>query len=139
MKQILFILLAIFLVGCQETELDIQEVSEETPPQANLELTTDKDLYHSNEMMNINVNIATDMQADNVSVRVYGIYASRNRLDMSKNLDLNIGSNDAVFEFKTPSCNTCSGIRAGTYEINAEISKDGEVIGKTSKEIEIRQ
>jgi hypothetical protein len=138
---ILILILVLFTVGCEQAELqeEISTAEAQETLNANIELATDKELYHSNEMMNINVDISADKEEENITVKVYGIYASRNRLDLTKNTALSQGDNNIAFEYKTPSCNTCSGIKAGRYQITADILKDGSKIASVSKNIDIEQ
>lgn len=136
MKQILILLAILFIAGCEEVQLEENTQTTELIP--HFSLSTGKDLYHSNEMMNISFDINSEMK-ENITVRVYGIHASRNRLDMSKEVELVPGENTVEFDYMTPSCTGCAGIKPGTYKINAEFSKDGEVLGSMSKDIEIRQ
>jgi hypothetical protein len=142
---IIFALAAIFLflAGCEQAstdtaiaEEDIQDVTSEV--QIYLQLDTDKELYHSNEMMNITLHVTSDIEMNNATARVYGIYAGSNRLDLSKTADIKEGENTIYFEFRTPPCNRCSGISAGNYTITAEIEKDVNKI-VTSKSIDIQQ
>lgn len=130
---ILFIIL--FITGCEN--LQIQELKTyELEPY--FSLSTDKELYHSDEMMNITFSIDSEIK-NNITVRIYGIYASRNRLDMKKDVQLIPGDNEIIFNYMTPKCTGCLGINPGTYEINAEFYKDGKTVGSVKKDIEVRQ
>jgi hypothetical protein len=88
--------------------------------------------------MNISVSINANKPVENVSVKVYGIYASRNRIELSKTIKLEPGNNIVEFDFRTPSCNRCSGISPGNYSITAEAEYSGTTI-KETKQIEIQQ
>jgi len=138
MKHIFFILAALlFLAGCKQAEITNNPTSK-ILSQSSMQLNLDKNIYHSNEQMNITVQIETNKTAENANIKVYGIYASRNRLNLSKTTNLSEGNNLILFEYKTPSCNTCSGIRPGMYDITAEVEYNGTMT-KETKQIEIQQ
>ena len=139
MRYIMILALVILLAGCgQEIRNDVRsEII--SPVYAEMQLSTDKELYHSNELMNINVEIGCERDIENAGIKVYGIYASRNRLDISSTANITEGENNLQFGFMTPPCNTCSGITAGSYEITAELSDGGKVIATATKKIEVKQ
>lgn len=156
MKQIIFVLIIVlFLAGCEETSLNQQTIDvraeeeimekteqitvENTEPEISIALSTDKELYHSNEIMKVTVDIECNIQVRNATLRVYGIHASRYRLDKNQAVNLEPGNNTVVIDYKTPSCNRCSGIRPGTYEVSAELSYGGIGAAKATKNIEIQQ
>lgn len=137
MKQALIILILVlsFIAGCstQTAEHKTENLT------LNMNLNTDKELYHSNELMKIKLDFRSTADMGTAAVNVYGIYAGRNRMDLSGNVNIINGDNEVYFEFATPSCNSCSGISPGNYTITAEIVKDDVVIAKKAKIIEIQQ
>lgn len=122
----------IFITGCAVEGL-------ESLQQPSLTLTTDKELYHSGEVMHISSHIVSSTALNNVSVRFYGIYAGRYRLDQNTVVDLNKGENDIEIDYNAPRCYGCSGIQPGTYSINVAVSYNGEVLANSSVNVEIRQ
>ena len=142
MKQILLITAILLLItGCAEQKI-AQQKSEDTTAstqQLSAAIETDKETYHSSEMMSINITLSSNTDIENASVRIYGIEASGNRIDISKQTNIKQGKNTVNFEYTTPKCNTCSGIKPGTYQLNTEVMQKGEIIAKTSKDINIQQ
>ncbi|RLI91540.1 MAG: hypothetical protein DRO89_03775 [Candidatus Altiarchaeales archaeon] len=104
-----------------------------------LSLSTDKETYRSNELMNITVTINSSSKLSDVNVRVYGINARHYRLDKTEKMDLNVGTNTVTFSYKTPRCYGCAGITPGIYQINADLSYNNNVIASTTVDVEIKQ
>lgn len=121
-----------------ESESNPDIMSESNPNIKSVSLLTDKDVYYSNELMNITVIIDSENIIENVDVRVYGINARRNRLDKTEKVGIKEGLNTVNFLYKTPSCYGCAGISPGIYKINAEVKYDNKTINKI-KEVEIRK
>jgi hypothetical protein len=133
--------------GSESPELNMQTTTTVEKTLENLKnlknlkisLSTDKELYHSNELMNITVEVNSPEELKNARIRVYGIYSGRYRLNEEKEVDLEIGKNNISFLYKTPRCYGCAGISPGVYEINAELEYDGEIKINETKSVEIRQ
>ena len=132
MKKLLISLFLIFIVGCTAQSAVIKEISINS-----LTLATDKELYHSNENMNVSVT-ADISDACNATLRVYGINSRYNRLDKTQIVKLSKGLNTLSVDYTTPRCNTCSGIKAGTYDITAEL-KIENTTSNASKKVDIQQ
>ncbi|MFH0956516.1 MAG: hypothetical protein V1813_01495 [Candidatus Aenigmatarchaeota archaeon] len=73
---------------------------------------TDKDLYHSAEVMKLSAVIAAGEDVQGATVTATGI---NGRMSLSKTMNLSVGNNAVEFEYNLPSCNTCGGIPAGNY------------------------
>ena len=104
-----------------------------------LELSLNKDLFRSGELVSMQVLITSEKMMTDAEVHIYGIYASRYRLNETVSADIVPGENKVTFAYTAPSCNTCAGIRAGTYTIEAELIYLGKAVARDRKEIEIRQ
>jgi len=99
------------------------------------EITTDKEIYYSSEVVNINVKIRSNSNLKNVLVKTEGI---SNKLNGEKVLDIKKGLNDVSFSYKLPRCNVCGGIREGNYILGCTaIYKD--VVAENSTKISIQQ
>lgn len=109
------------------------------PSVINLSFSTDKELYHSNEIMKIKVFVNSEDEIKDTLVKVYGIMSGYYRLNIEERRNLNKGLNEINFEYRTPSCTGCAGIRQGNYEITAELIYNDKTIKKETKNIEIRQ
>ncbi|GEM_PF-431114 len=88
---------------------------------------TDKDLYHSNEIMKIQVNLSSKSNLDDTDVAVHGIKDRYGDLHLNKNSTLNLisGSNTVIFEYELPTCSRCTGIDPGDYPLNLTITRNG--------------
>ena len=127
MKLIYLFLFLIFIIGC-ETEVD-----------SSITLETDTDVYHSGEIIHITSQIQSPADINGVLVRFYGIDAGRYRLDETITTNLVKGENTIAFEYTAPSCNTCSGINPGVYNINVDVMDNQETLVSETINIEIRQ
>ena len=89
-----------------------------------ISFTTDKELYHSNEPMNITLEISSSNKIDNVTVKVFGIKDRRNnhRINSLEIVNLNSGINTFTYSYTTPSCYGCAGISTGEHDITAIVS-----------------
>ncbi len=125
-----FLILLFFVVGCETAHLlSIGEII----------LTTDKELYHSGEMIHIATDINSPMDLSNTTIRFYGIYSGRYRLDQTKIVDLNAGENVITLDYNAPSCYGCSGISPGVYQINVDVVYNEETLANASVDVEMRQ
>ena len=107
----------------------------------NLNLSTDKKVYHSSEEMELTAVVETPGRLENVTIRVYGIKDRRGnfRIDAKREVNIEPPGTKETFVFRMPSCYGCAGVSPGKYEIFAEILKDGEIIGNLSKTITLEK
>jgi len=150
---ILALLIGILISGCVQEKIETTTTTQTTSttttttttipivsnPEVEMSLSTDKETYHSNELMNITVAINSSSNLQEVNVRVYGINARVYRIDKTEKRNLTIGTNTITLSYKTPRCYGCAGITPGTYQINANLTYNGNVIASTTKNVEIRQ
>lgn len=133
-----FLILLIFIIGCETIQLRApDEISSFSLDEINL--ATDKELYHSGEMMHIAFDINSPVAINNLSVRFYGIHAGNYRLDQTKIVNLTKGENTIRIDYNAPSCYGCAGISPGIYQISADVIYDEEILTNTSVDIEIQQ
>ncbi len=133
MKKILFILSLLFLMGCESRTIG------PTGSAYGMQLSTDKNVYHSNEIMNITIDIQSNTDTKNMTLRIYGIYSGKNRLERTKTITLKKGANTESITYKTPRCTGCAGIRPGTYKVNAQLKYNNTLLVNTSNDIDIAQ
>ena len=69
-----------------------------------LNVSTDKGVYHSSELLNINAVMYSNADVSDATVTVKGI---NGRLDKERNLNLSEGVNELSFTYKLPKCNVC--------------------------------
>jgi len=104
-------------------------------------VTTDKDLYHSKEIMNITVLASSQGDMSNTTLRLRGIQDRHGdfQLDLESPVNLSPGLNTLVYDHQLPSCSSCSGLSAGTYQIEVELIHNGMVISNMTHSIQLEQ
>jgi hypothetical protein len=118
-----------------------QKTSERENPQLTLKLSSDREIYHSSEEMELRTNIETETKIENLTVKVYGIRDRRGNFRVSGERILNIeppGTSE-TFEFRMPSCYGCAGVSPGDYEIIFEAIHNGEILGNFSKTVKLEK
>ncbi|MBN2422059.1 hypothetical protein JXB41_02435 [Candidatus Woesearchaeota archaeon] len=141
MKKIIVLVLILFVIGCKQSLIG-NNLIKEKPLEVNIiDLNADKELYHSNELMKINVLIESNQDINGVNLKVYGIYSKNSyRLSYSEKINLTKGNENLVeVHYTTPRCNTCSGISEGIYDIMAELDFNEEKLAEKTISVEIRQ
>ncbi len=118
-----------------EGEAQVRAVVLEKAEFSLVDLSTDRELYHSAEVMNLSVTIYSMTGLEGVRLTAKGV---KNKLDMIKTVNLSAGTNRFDFIYKLPSCNTCGGIGAGTYDIQCEVSHNNITVKNTTY-VELRQ
>ncbi|UCD02885.1 MAG: hypothetical protein JSV63_03840, partial [Candidatus Aenigmatarchaeota archaeon] len=124
----------------QETvEETVQETQEKTVPTGFVasvkEIVTDREVYHSREVMKFNATIEANDDLSGAVVKARGISG---KMNIERIVDINEGENNMEFEMPLPSCNRCSGIGAGMHTINVQLYY-GELIAGNSASVEIQQ
>jgi hypothetical protein len=86
-------------------------------------VTTDRETYHSGEIMNITVALKSATDVSGVYANVSGITNKRGKNMLFKETTTNLtrGLNNVTFTYKMPACSSCSGISEGTYHFNASV------------------
>lgn len=98
-----------------------------------IEVSADKDTYHSSENMNLSMIIRTSADIDEVMVTAKGI---NGRMNLQKIMNLTAGDNGVSFSYTLPRCNVCGGISAGSYDLSCEVSYGNTTVKeKTSVEV----
>ena len=104
-------------------------------------VTTDKDLYHSKEIMNITVLANSQGDMSNTTLRLRGIQDRHGdfQLDQETPVNLSPGLNTLVYDHQLPSCSSCSGLSAGTYQIEVELIHNGMIVSNMTHSIQLEQ
>jgi len=104
-------------------------------------VTTDKDLYHSNEKMNITIMVNSAGNMDNTTARIEGIRDDDGKFRIKHDMPANLseGSNVLVYEYKLPSCSKCSGLGEGTYQVNVTLIRNGVPVSNMTHSVELKQ
>lgn len=104
-------------------------------------VTTDKDLYHSKEVMNITVLAKLQGDMSNTSLKLRGLQDRHGDFQLEKEIPVNLSSglNILTYDHQLPSCSSCSGLSAGTYQIEVELIQDGIVLSNMTHSIQLEQ
>jgi len=94
-------------------------------------LSTDKDIYHLSENMEIVLSVYSPENVSNVLIKVSGLRGRHgsNLVSFSRDANLSAGENKVVFSYRIPSCG-CA-VSYGSHFINASIVHDGEAVNAT--------
>lgn len=100
-----------------------------------LSISTEKDIYYSNETLRVHVDYYSGTDG-NAKLEISGIKNDFGRALVNKAQDIAFikGINGYDLEFKTPSCEECSGLSPGEYFVNATVT-EGEKTLETYKKI----
>jgi len=134
MTVLAFILLAVLASSYLFLSLRGMENSA-TAPVVQLELDTDKGTYHSRELMKIMLTIYSSQPIQNATLRIYGLGG---RVNMKRNVNLNVGVGEFFFNYTLPACNVCSGIKPGKYNVSCVLSYGNRAV-RDWKTVEVRQ
>lgn len=104
-------------------------------------ITTDKDLYHSHEVMNITVSISSQGNIGNATLRLRGIQDDDGHFQLNKDIPVILapGQNIQVYSHQLPHCSSCSGLLEGTYRIDASLLQNGEIISNMTHTFQLKQ
>lgn len=81
---------------------------------------TDKDIYHSAEVMKIMAVVNAQEAVPGAVVTATGV---NGKMSLSQTLDLSAGGNEVQFQYQLPRCNVCGGIREGNYTCTLSASR----------------
>ena len=104
-------------------------------------VTTDKDLYHSNEVMKIAISLNSSQKTNDTTVRIEGIQDRFGRMRLSHTMPANISPGSVVltYDYQLPSCSSCSGLKGGVYEINVTLDRNGAIISNMTRSVQLSQ
>jgi hypothetical protein len=102
-------------------------------------IATDKDTYHSKDVMKITIGITASGHIKNVLLKVEGITDRYGRMRLSEGrvVDLTAGPNTITVGYTLPVCSVCAGLSPGTYGINASLIKDNVTLSTATHSISI--
>ena len=89
------------------------------------DISTDKDIYHSSEIVNLELIVYSGADLENVIIKAKGI---KNRFNEEKILNITTGANNVSFSYQLPRCNVCGGIAAGEYPLYCEVDHNGVTV-----------
>jgi hypothetical protein len=106
-----------------------------------LNLSSDREVYHSSEEMSLNATIRTPAETENLTIRIYGVKDKGGNFRINEERSVSVeppGANE-VFSFRMPSCYGCAGVSPGEYEIMMEVLRNGTIIGNCSKTVRLEK
>jgi len=136
----IFIVILVFVSGCIQNFNFRLGSESQIEPQFNVSFSTDKYVYHSGEILTMNISTINGEKYDNVTIKIYGIKDSRGnfRIYYEKNISLKDKPYMNI-TFQMPSCYGCAGVSPGNYEVNLQILYNGNVIGSYNKTITLER
>ena len=127
------ICMAVLLTGCvTEPIADSVEIEN---------ITTEKDTYHSGEIMNITVVLKSATDVSGVYTNVSGITNKRGKNMLFKEITTNLtrGLNNVTFTYKMPACSSCSGISEGTHHFNTSVVYGNVTVANSTCSVILKQ
>ncbi len=104
-------------------------------------VSTDHDLYHSNEIMKIFISLQSPGDGQNTSVVIQGIEDRNGKMRLEHTMPVPVSPGPAVliYEYNLPSCSHCAGLDEGTYQFDVALVKDGAVLSNKTHSVQIAQ
>jgi hypothetical protein len=106
-----------------------------------MSVSTDRPLYHSNEIMHISVDVTSSGTMNNTTLLITGIkdVYGDTRLMHTISANLTPGTNTLSYDYQLPPCSHCAGLDPGDYQFNVTLERDGAILGYTNHTIRIEQ
>jgi hypothetical protein len=104
-------------------------------------VSTDKDLYHSNEVMKIVISLSSPGEGQNTSVIIRGIEDRNGKMRLEQTLAVPASPGPAIlmYDYNLPSCSHCAGLDEGTYQFDVALVKEGVVLSNKTHSVQIAQ
>ncbi|MCZ7372599.1 MAG: sulfite exporter TauE/SafE family protein, partial [Candidatus Methanoperedens sp.] len=130
----IILLLSFFSLGCLESS-PYKEIS----PQELFSISTEKDVYHSNETLKVHLDFNSTKEGS-AMLQVAGIknLFGKAMVTESRDVIMNKGDNGFDFDFTTPSCEECDAVSPGVHYLNASVSIGGKTY-ETYKKINLER
>ena len=130
----IILLLSFFSLGCLESS-SYKEIS----PQELFSISTEKDVYHSNETLKVHLDFNSTKEGS-AMLQVAGIknLFGKAMVTESRDVIMNKGDNGFDFDFTTPSCEECDAVSPGVHYLNASVSIGGKTY-ETYKKINLER
>jgi hypothetical protein len=112
------------------------------PPKATVfSVTTDRDLYHSNDVMMMKILVNSTGFTTDTSLKIEGIKDIYGQTRLLHNMRANLtpGPNIFLYDYHLPTCSKCSGLDPGNYSINVTLDKNGTIISNLSTTVHLEQ
>jgi len=104
-------------------------------------VSTDRDLYHSNEVMHIVIGVNSAGNIGNTSLNINGIIDRNGNTRLTHEIaaPLSPGPTVLTYDYQLPPCSHCAGLDPGMYEFNVTLVHDGVEISRMAHSVDIEQ
>ena len=104
-------------------------------------VSTDRDLYHSNEVMHIVIGVNSAGNIGNTSLNINGIIDRNGNTRLTHEIEAPLSPGPAVltYDYQLPPCSHCAGLDPGMYEFNVTLVHDGVEISRMAHSVDIEQ
>jgi len=121
---------------------DANGINNELPLNVQINATVEKSIYGSYEQVILNIDLLSSQDLSDVLVEAKGITSrlNRNYFDQSKLVDLQKQSAQKIsFSQTLPSCNSCSGLSPGNYQITVTAQYQRQILATKKINLTIKQ
>jgi hypothetical protein len=104
-------------------------------------VSTDKDLYHSNEVMHITIGVNAAGNMGNTTLDIIGITDRNGNIRLTDELEAPLSPGPAIltYDYQLPPCSHCAGLDPGMYEFNVTLVQDGVELSRMAHSVDIEQ
>lgn len=104
-------------------------------------VSTDKDLYHSNEVMHIVIGVSAAGNLENITLDIDGIIDRNGNVRLSHEIPAQLSPGPVVltYDYQLPPCSHCAGLDPGSYQFNVTLVHDGVEVSRMAHSVEIEQ
>jgi hypothetical protein len=104
-------------------------------------VSTDRDLYHSNEVMHITVGVNAAGNMGNTTLDINGIIDRNGNARLSQEIPAPLSPGPVVltYDYQLPPCSHCAGLDPGSYQFNVTLVNDGVEVSRMAHSVDIEQ
>jgi hypothetical protein len=104
-------------------------------------VSTDRDLYHSNEVMHIMVGVNVAGNMGNTTLNINGITDRNGNVRLSQEIPAPLSPGPVVltYDYPLPPCSHCAGLDPGSYQFNVTLVHDGVEVSRMAHSVDIEQ
>ena len=104
-------------------------------------VSTDRDLYHSNEVIHITIGVSASGNMGNITMNINGITDRNGNIRLSHEMAAPLSPGPAILtdDYQLPACSHCSGLDPGLYEFNVTLVQDGVELSRMAHSVDIEQ
>jgi hypothetical protein len=139
-KNTLFLVAVVVVILIVASAMVLTSLSK--PATANVfSVTTDKELYHSNDVMMMKILVNSTGFTTDTSLKIEGITDSygQTRLSHIMRANLTPGPNIFLYDYHLPSCSKCSGLNPGIYPLSITLERNGTILSNMSISVNLEQ